>query len=106
MRAGFPRDRPRAPVTVVRDRLIPNGSRLLGKYARPSDDLDLQRRDKLSVPRDLNCLKQDLQDLHDLQDYLPRNEHSFCNGYLFRSFRTYMSIEKQTCPCFQGPLGP
>ena len=29
------------------------------------------------VPRNLNCLKQDSQDLHDLQDYLPRNEHFF-----------------------------
>ena len=29
------------------------------------------------VPRDLNCLNQDLQDLHDLQDYLPRSEHFF-----------------------------
>ena len=41
-RGPVPRDHPRAPVTVVRDRLISNGSR--------SGDLDLQRRDKLSVP--------------------------------------------------------
>ena len=47
------------------------------------------------VPREAACcLKQDLQDLHDLQDYLPRNEHAFCNGCLFRSFRSCMSIEK------------
>ena len=58
------------------------------------------------VPRDAKCLKQDSHDLHDLQDYLTRNEPSFCNGCLFRAFRTYMSIEKQTCHCFQGPLGP
>ena len=54
------------------------------------------------VPRDAKCLKQDLQDL---QDYLPRREHFFCNGCLFRSVRTCMSIEKQTCHRFQGPLG-
>ena len=29
------------------------------------------------VPRDLNRLKQDLQESHDLQDYLPRNEQFF-----------------------------
>ena len=33
-RGPVPRDRPRAPVTVVRERLLPNGSR--------SGDLDLQ----------------------------------------------------------------
>ena len=27
-------------------------------------------------------------------------------GTLFRSARTYMSIEKQPCHRFQGPLGP
>ena len=43
------------------------------------------------VPRDLNCLKQDFQDLH---DYLSRSEHSFSNRCRFRFFSTYMSIEK------------
>ena len=51
-REPVPRDLQRAPVTVVRDRLIPNRSRSFGKDARTSDDLDLQRRDKLSVPRE------------------------------------------------------
>ena len=50
-RGPVPRDRTRAPVTVVRD-LIPNRSRLLGIYARASDDLALQRREKLSVSRE------------------------------------------------------
>ena len=58
------------------------------------------------VPRELKCLKQDFQDSHDFQEYLPRNERSFCNGCLFRSFRSCMSIEKLLCHCFQGPLGP
>ena len=67
----------------------------------------LQRRDKLSVLCEASgCLKQDSQDLQDLQDYLSRNEQSFSNGCLFRSFRTCMSIEKQICHRFQGPLGP
>ena len=59
-----------------------------------------------ACPRAANCLEQDSQDLHDLQDYLSRNEHSFCNGCLFRSFRTCMSIEKRVLRSFQGPLGP
>ena len=37
------------------------------------------------APRDLNCLNQDLQDL---QDYLPRNEHFFATD------------------ASSGPLGP
>ena len=65
VRGPVPRDRPRTPVTVVRDRLIPNGSR--------SGDLALQRQDKLPVPRDANCLKQE----QDVQDYLLRREHFF-----------------------------
>ena len=43
-RGPVPRDRPHAPVTVVRDRLIPNRSK--------SVDLALQRREKLSVSRE------------------------------------------------------
>ena len=57
---------------------------------------------RAGFPRDLNCLEQDSQDLHDLQDYLPRNKHSFCNGCLFRSVRTCMSIEKRGFRSFQG----
>ena len=53
--------------------------------------------------RALKCLKQDSQDL---QDYLPRDEPSFCNGCLFRSFKTCMSIATPVCQTFQGPLGP
>ena len=49
-------------------------------------------------PRASCCLKQDSQDSHDLQDYLPRNEQSFSNGCLFRSFRTCMSIETHVDP--------
>ena len=38
------------------------------------------------VPREASCcLNQDSQESHDLQEYLPRNEHSFFNGCLFRS---------------------
>ena len=81
---------------MARDRPSPYGGRrgVLGAVARGP------------VPRDANCLNQDLQDLHDLHDYLPRNKHSFCHGCLFRSFRTCMSIERQPCHRFQGPLGP
>ena len=85
-RRPVPRDRPRAPVTVVRARLRVGGKRVKILFVTVV---------RGPVPRDLNWMKQeqDLHDLHDFQDYLPRNEQSFCNGCLFRSFRTCMSIE-------------
>ena len=43
------------PISVVRDRPIPNGSGALGKYARASDDLHLQRGCGLPV----KCMARD-----------------------------------------------
>ena len=53
---------------MARDRPSPYGGRrgVLSDVARGTG------------PREASCcLKQDSQDLHDFQDYLPRNEHSF-----------------------------
>ena len=73
---------------TARDRPSPYGSRrgILGDVARGP------------VPRDAKCLKQDLQDSHDLQDYLPCNEHAFCHGCLFRSFRTLGTARDRPSP--------
>ena len=43
--------------------------------------------------------------LHRDQEVSPTGK-KLSYGCLFRSFRTYMSIEKQTYHRFQGPLGP